>query len=185
MIKNYVNRKITSYIYLWIFTKSIWLQVKHFIALTKRESVRRIYFWSYRPYPCQQIDQWPRKTRESTSALENNENKAYVRIKRVKSDRYLPTANHVKHEIIPPHPEKNWNKHMFYENVTWDGYIKKKLGRYTNCIQCIAVVLILKHNQNGSRLVWVRYIIYSTKLKPTLWRHMKMCHSRVHYMGKF
>jgi hypothetical protein len=37
-IKNYVNRKITSYIYLLISTKSLWLRVKHFIALTKREN---------------------------------------------------------------------------------------------------------------------------------------------------
>jgi hypothetical protein len=37
IIKNYVNRKITSYIYLLIFTISLWLHVKHFIALTKRE----------------------------------------------------------------------------------------------------------------------------------------------------
>jgi len=44
MIKNYVNRKITSYIYLLISTISLWLHVKHCIALTKRESVRRIYF---------------------------------------------------------------------------------------------------------------------------------------------
>ena len=36
IIKNYVNRKITSYIYLLIFTISLWLHVKHFIALTKR-----------------------------------------------------------------------------------------------------------------------------------------------------
>jgi hypothetical protein len=35
---NYVNRKLTSYIYLLIFTISLWLHVKHFIALTKRES---------------------------------------------------------------------------------------------------------------------------------------------------
>jgi hypothetical protein len=45
IIKNYINRKITSYIYLLIFTKSLWLHVKHFIALTKRESVRRIGFF--------------------------------------------------------------------------------------------------------------------------------------------
>ena len=44
IIKNYVNRKITSYIYLLISTISFWLHVKYFIALTKRESVRRIYF---------------------------------------------------------------------------------------------------------------------------------------------
>jgi hypothetical protein len=44
IITNYVNRQITSYIYLLISTISLWLHVKHFIALTKRESVRRIYF---------------------------------------------------------------------------------------------------------------------------------------------
>ena len=46
--KNYVNRKLTSYIYLLIFTKSIWLHVKHCIALTKRESVKRICFCNFR-----------------------------------------------------------------------------------------------------------------------------------------
>jgi hypothetical protein len=46
IIKNDVNRKITSYIYLLIFTKSLCLHVKYFIALMKRESVRRIvFFW--------------------------------------------------------------------------------------------------------------------------------------------
>ena len=44
IITNYVNPKITSYIYLLISTISLWLHVKHFIGLTKRESVRRIYF---------------------------------------------------------------------------------------------------------------------------------------------
>jgi hypothetical protein len=35
---------------------------------------------------------------------------------------------------------------MFYENVSWDGHIKKeKIGRYTNCNHCIAVDLISKH----------------------------------------
>jgi hypothetical protein len=47
IIKNYVNRKITSYIYLLIFTKSLCLHVKHFIALTKRESERRIFLCNY------------------------------------------------------------------------------------------------------------------------------------------
>ena len=46
-----------------------------------------------------------------------------VPIKRVKSDSYLTFANHVKHEIIP-HPFHTINS-MFYENVTWDGKIKK------------------------------------------------------------
>jgi hypothetical protein len=67
IIKNYVNRKLTSYIYLLIFTISLWLHVEHFIALTKRESVRRILIFviTGQDYPCQHIDQWPRKTRES------------------------------------------------------------------------------------------------------------------------
>ena len=89
IIKNYVNRKITSYNYLLIFTKSLWLHVKHFIALTKRESVRRYFFvMTDQDYPCQYIDQWPRKTRESTTALAKKK-KACVCIKRVKSDSYL------------------------------------------------------------------------------------------------
>ena len=58
-------------------------------------------------------------------------------------------------------------------------------GLYTNWKHCIAVDLILKHNQKGSRLGRVRYIIYSTKMKPTLWRHMKRCHGRLHYDRKF
>jgi hypothetical protein len=33
IIKNYVNRKITSYIYLLIFTISQWLHVKHLITI--------------------------------------------------------------------------------------------------------------------------------------------------------
>jgi hypothetical protein len=36
------------YIYLLIFTKSLWIHVKHFIALTKRESLRGIFFCNYR-----------------------------------------------------------------------------------------------------------------------------------------
>ena len=85
IIKNYVNRKITSYIYLLIFAISLWLHVKHFIAPTKRESVRRIFFFviTGQDYPCQHTDQWPRKTRESTTALTTKKIKACVRIKRV------------------------------------------------------------------------------------------------------
>jgi hypothetical protein len=86
-----LNRKITSYIYLLIFTKSLWLHVKHFIALMKRESVRRIVFFviTDQDYPCQHINQWPRKTRESMTALVTKKKKKRVRIKRVKSDSYL------------------------------------------------------------------------------------------------
>ena len=49
IIKNYVNRKITSYIYLLIFTISVWLHVKHFITL-KHEKVKceEIFFCNYR-----------------------------------------------------------------------------------------------------------------------------------------
>ena len=76
IIKNYVNRKITSYIYLLIFTISLWLHVKHFIALTKRECVRRIFFViTGQEYPCQHINQWPRKTWESTTALATKKKK--------------------------------------------------------------------------------------------------------------
>jgi hypothetical protein len=82
IIKNYVNRKITSYIYLLIFTISLWLHVKQFIALTKMESVRRFFFViTGQDYPCQHIDQWPRKTRESTIALATKKTKTCMRIK--------------------------------------------------------------------------------------------------------
>ena len=81
IIKNYVNRKITSYIYLLIFTKSLWLHVKHYIALTKRESVRRIFFViTEQDYHSQHIDQWRRITRESTTTLAKKKKKACVRI---------------------------------------------------------------------------------------------------------
>ena len=38
------NALYSMYIYLLMFTKSLRLHVKHFIALTKRESVKRIFF---------------------------------------------------------------------------------------------------------------------------------------------
>ena len=74
-------------------------------------------------------------------------------------------ANHVKHEIIrryppPPPPPPNTNKLFFYENVTWDGYIKKKIRTIYNCKHCIAVDLILKHNQTGTMLGRVRYMLF-------------------------
>ena len=48
----------------------------------------RIFFLiTDQDYPCQHIDQWPRKTRESTTALETKKKKACVRIKRVKIDK--------------------------------------------------------------------------------------------------
>jgi hypothetical protein len=100
IIKYYVNRKITSYIYLLIFTISLWLHVKHFIALMKRKSVRWFFFViTGQDEPCQHIDQWPRKTRESTTALATKKKKACVRIKRVKTDSYLTYG----------HSRKTWN----------------------------------------------------------------------------
>ena len=81
-IINYVNRKITSYIYLLVFTISLWIHVKYFIALTKRKSVRRIFLViTGQDYPCQHIDQWPRKIRESTIALATKKKKAWLPVK--------------------------------------------------------------------------------------------------------
>jgi hypothetical protein len=39
------NALYSMYIYLLMFTKSLRLHVKHFIALTKRESVKRFFFF--------------------------------------------------------------------------------------------------------------------------------------------
>jgi hypothetical protein len=48
IIKNYVNRKIKLYIYLLIFTISLWLHVKHFIFLFCRQCYRTFprFSWS-------------------------------------------------------------------------------------------------------------------------------------------
>ena len=88
IIKNYVNRKITSYIYLLIFTKSS-LHVKHFIALTKRESVRRIFICNHRPVTT-------KYTGKYDSIGDIKRKKAYVHIKRVKSDSYLTCGQSCK-----------------------------------------------------------------------------------------
>ena len=49
IIKNYVNRKITSYIYLLIHTISLWLPVKHFITLKhEKGKCEKIFFCNYR-----------------------------------------------------------------------------------------------------------------------------------------
>jgi hypothetical protein len=48
IIKNYVNRKITSYIYLLIFTISLWLHVKHFITLKhEKGKCEKKNLWCY------------------------------------------------------------------------------------------------------------------------------------------
>ena len=84
IIKNYVNRKIASYIYLLIFTISLWLHVKHFITRKhEKGKCEKIFFLviTSQDYPCRHIDQWPRKTRESTIALATKKKKACVLIK--------------------------------------------------------------------------------------------------------
>jgi hypothetical protein len=49
IIKNYVNRKITLYIYLLIFTISLWLHVKHCITLKhEKGKCEKIFFYNYR-----------------------------------------------------------------------------------------------------------------------------------------
>ena len=59
IIKNYVNRKIKSYIYLLIFKISLWLyctkekgkcEKNFFVVITDQD------------YPCQHIDQWPQES---------------------------------------------------------------------------------------------------------------------------
>ena len=137
IIKNYVNRKITSYIYLLIFTKSLWLHVKHFIALTKREIVRRIFFCNYRSGLSLSTHR-PVITK-NTGKYDSIGNKKYqtcVCIKRIKSDSYLTYGQSCKTYMElyvdtppPPPPKKNPTpiNSFVYENVTWDGNIKKKI----------------------------------------------------------
>ena len=48
---------------------------------------------------------------------------------------------------------------------------------------CIAVDLLLKHNQQGSMLGRFRYIIYSTNMIRL--RHTKRCHGCLQYDRKF
>ena len=84
IIKNYVNRKITSYIYLLIFTISLWLDsCQAFYCTNEKGKCEKNFFFviAGQDYPCQHIDQWPQKTRESTIALATKKKKACVRIK--------------------------------------------------------------------------------------------------------
>ena len=91
IIENYVSRTLTSYIYLLIFTISLWIHVKHFITLKhEKGKCEKIFFWviTGQDYPCQHIDQWPRKTRESTIALATKKKKPCVR-------KYFAVSNRV------------------------------------------------------------------------------------------
>jgi hypothetical protein len=90
IIKNYVNCKITSYIYLLKFKISVWLHVKDCIALTKRESVRRIVFCNYRSGLSLSTHR-PMTTKNTGKydSIGHKKQKTCVRIKRVKTDSYL------------------------------------------------------------------------------------------------
>ena len=58
--------------------------------------------------------------------------------------------------------------------------LRKKIGRYTNCKHCIAVDLLLNHNQKGSRWGRVRYIIYSASMKrqgDVTWRGVMVAYT--------
>ena len=53
------------------------------------------------------------------------------------------------------------------------GILRKQLRRNTNCKHCIAVDMILKHNQKGLSLGRAKYIIYSitwNRLCDVTWR---------------
>ena len=111
IIKNYVNRKITSYIYLLIFTISLWLHVKHFIALTKRESVRRIFF-------C--CNYWSGLSL-STHRPMTKKTKACVCIKRVKTDSYLTYGHSRKTWNIRRYPHLQINSFVLWKcNMGWE-----------------------------------------------------------------
>jgi hypothetical protein len=49
---------------------------------------------------------------------------------------------------------------LFYENVTWDGCIKKRIRTIYNFKHCTAVDLILKHNQKGTMLGRVKNYLF-------------------------
>ena len=92
---------------------------------------------------------------------------------------------HVIHEIIRrSHPNYKYT-HLFYENVTWNGNIKKKKGRYT--IVNIVLPLIWYLNITKRTRCWEEskfiYLFNCHDLTP--WRYMKRCHGRLYYDRKF
>jgi hypothetical protein len=96
---------------------------------------------------------WPVTTKNTGKyGSTGDKKKPHVCIKQTKSDSYLTYDQSCKTSKL--YPKKYYKETcMFYENVTWDGNIKKKLERYTNCKHCIAVDLILKHKHMiGRRL---------------------------------
>ena len=57
---------------------------------------------------------------------------------------------------------------MFHEKVTWDGNIKKTIRTIYNYKHCIAVDMILKHNQTGTMLGRVTYMLFIQLIWPVL-----------------
>jgi len=113
----------------------------------KRKSVRRlIFFLITDPTLVNTLTRYYEKHRKVWQHW--RQKKTHVCIKQTKSDSYLTYNQSCK--TLKLYPKKYYKETcMFYENVTWDGNIKKKLERYTNCKHCIAVDLILKHKQKG------------------------------------
>jgi hypothetical protein len=69
---------------------------------------------------------------------DKKEKKPCVRIKRVKSDSYLTYGQSSKTYMelyVDTSPKKT---HLFYENVTWDGNIKKKTRK--NCFRYLKLM---------------------------------------------
>ena len=60
-----------------------------------------------------------------------------------------------------------------------------KIRTIYNYKHCIAVNLILKHNQTGTMLGRVRYMLFFQLIWSVPWRHMKRCHGRLPYDRKF
>jgi hypothetical protein len=132
IIKNYVNRKITSYIYLLIFTISLWLHVKHFIALTKRESVRRIFFCNYRSGLSLSTHRpvTTKNTGKYDSIGDKKRKKTCVRIKRVKTDSYLTyryLRKKMKLYVIDTIPQLQINSFVLWKYNNGMGILRKKI----------------------------------------------------------
>ena len=100
----------------------------------KRESVRRIGFF------CNYRSRLPLSTHQPVTTKNTGKYDSIGdKKKRVKSDSYLTYGQSRKtYGIIrryPPPHKKNTNKfHLFYENVTWDGNIKKKIRTIYNLL---------------------------------------------------
>ena len=94
-----INRKITSYIYLLIFTISLWLHVKHFITLKDEmgKCENKIFACNYRLGLSLSTHRpvTPKTTGKYDSIGDKKEKKACVRMKYVKTYSYL-TYEHLR-----------------------------------------------------------------------------------------